>query len=87
MRNFIEEFQFGAHASLAKIVRYVKQLAPKKIVLVHGDRLRWNGFARKNRKGFAASTEVIVPTPGVEIELAALYERRNNFSGRKVGRS
>ena len=33
----IEKFQFSAHASRESIVDYVKKLAPKKIVLVHGD--------------------------------------------------
>ena len=37
LRCQIEQFQFSAHASRESIIRYVKQLAPKKIVLVHGD--------------------------------------------------
>src|SRR5436190_24132639 len=37
LRCNIEQFQFSAHASRESIVRYVKKLAPKKIVLVHGD--------------------------------------------------
>jgi Cft2 family RNA processing exonuclease len=64
----IEQFQFSAHASRESIVRYVKQLAPKKIVLVHGDvpAVEWT------RAQLAASlpgSEVIVPTPGIELEL------------------
>ena len=37
LRCNIEQFQFSAHASRESIVNYVKKLAPKKIVLVHGD--------------------------------------------------
>ena len=37
LRCHIEQFQFSAHASRESIVQYVKKLAPKKIVLVHGD--------------------------------------------------
>jgi Cft2 family RNA processing exonuclease len=68
LRCHIEQFQFSAHASRESIVRYVKQLAPKKIVLVHGDApaVEWT------RAALAAElpeSEVIVPKPGVEMEL------------------
>ncbi|HEV2841398.1 MAG TPA: MBL fold metallo-hydrolase [Chthoniobacterales bacterium] len=68
LRCGIEQFQFSAHASRESIVRYVKQLAPKKIVLVHGDApaVEWT------RAALAAElpgSEVIVPLPGVELEL------------------
>jgi Cft2 family RNA processing exonuclease len=68
LRCQIEQFQFSAHASRESIVRYVKQLAPKKIVLVHGDPLavEWTRVALT--AGLPGS-EVIVPTPGVEMEL------------------
>src|SRR2546423_15028756 len=36
LRCNIKDFQLSAHASRESIVRYVKQLAPKKILLVHG---------------------------------------------------
>jgi Cft2 family RNA processing exonuclease len=68
LRCQIEQFQFSAHASRESIVQYVKQLAPKKIVLVHGDvpAVEWT------RGALAAElpgSEVIVPAPGVELEL------------------
>jgi len=64
----IEQFQFSAHASRESIVRYVKQLAPKKIVLVHGDvpAVEWT---RAQLAAALPESEVIVPTPGVEMEL------------------
>src|SRR3954466_4369180 len=37
LRCHIEQFQFSAHASRESLIAYVKKLAPKKIVLVHGD--------------------------------------------------
>jgi Cft2 family RNA processing exonuclease len=68
LRCQIEQFQFSAHASRESIVRYVKQLAPKKIVLVHGDvaAVEWT---RASLAAALPGSEVIVPTPGVEIEL------------------
>ena len=68
LRCQIEQFQFSAHASRESIVRYVKQLAPKKIVLVHGDvpAVEWT---RAHLAAELAGSEVIVPKPGVELEL------------------
>jgi Cft2 family RNA processing exonuclease len=64
----IEQFQFSAHASRESIVGYVKKLAPKKIVLVHGDvpAVEWT---RAQLAAALPESEVIVPTPGVELEL------------------
>ena len=47
---------------------YVKKLAPKKIVLVHGDvpAVEW---MRAQLVAELPGSEVIVPTPGVEMEL------------------
>ncbi len=68
LRCETQHFQFSAHASRESIVEYVKRLAPKKIVLVHGDpsAVEW---MRAQLSAELASSEVIVPTPGVEIEL------------------
>jgi Cft2 family RNA processing exonuclease len=68
LRCQIEQFQFSAHASRESIVRYVKQLAPKKIVLVHGDvpAVEWT---RATLAAELPGSEVIVPAPGVEMEL------------------
>jgi Cft2 family RNA processing exonuclease len=64
----IEQLQFSAHASRESIVSYVRKLAPKKIVLVHGDvpAVEWT---RAQLATELPGSEVIVPTPGVELEL------------------
>lgn len=68
LRCKIETFQFSAHASRESIVAYVKKLAPKKVVLVHGDppAVEWT---RSQIAAQLPSTEVIIPLPGVELEL------------------
>ncbi len=68
LRCQIEKFQFSAHASRESIVAYVKKLAPKKVVLVHGDvaAVQW---VRAQVAAELPNSEVIVPPPGVEIEL------------------
>jgi Cft2 family RNA processing exonuclease len=68
LRCHIEQFQFSAHASRESIVRYVKQLAPKKIVLVHGDvpAVEWT---HAQLAAALPGSEVIVPKPGVELEI------------------
>ncbi|MGZ4965624.1 MAG: MBL fold metallo-hydrolase [Chthoniobacterales bacterium] len=68
LRCQIEKFQFSAHASRESLVAYGKKLAPKKIVLVHGDpsAVEW---IRAQLAAELPGTEVIVPLPGVEIEL------------------
>ena len=68
LRCHIEQFQFSAHASRESIVRYVKQLAPKKIVLVHGD-MPAVAWTHAQLAVALPGSEVIVPTPGVEFEL------------------
>src|SRR5205814_7081471 len=37
LRCHVEQFQFSAHASRASLIAYATKLAPKKILLVHGD--------------------------------------------------
>ncbi len=64
----IEQFQFSAHASRESIIAYVKKLAPKKIVLVHGD-VPAVDWTRTQLVAELPGSEVIVPTPGVELEL------------------
>jgi len=68
LRCHIEQFQFSAHASRESIVDYVKKLAPKKIVLVHGDvpAVEWT---RARLVAELPGSVVIVPAPGVEMEL------------------
>jgi Cft2 family RNA processing exonuclease len=68
VRCNMEQFQFSAHASRETLIQYAKKLSPKKIVLVHGDppAVEW---MRATLTVDLPGTEVIVPTPGVEIEL------------------
>jgi Cft2 family RNA processing exonuclease len=68
LRCQIEQFQFSAHASRESIFDYIKRVAPRKMVLVHGDvpAVEW---VRASAATALPATEVIVPPPGVEIEL------------------
>jgi Cft2 family RNA processing exonuclease len=64
----IEQFQFSAHATREALIEYAKKISPRKIVLVHGDpsAVEW---MRATLSAELADSEVIVPEPGVELEL------------------
>ena len=68
VRCHLEQFQFSAHASRESLVAYASRLAPKKIVLVHGDpsAVEW---MRARLASDLPGSEIIVPTPGVELDL------------------
>ena len=68
LRCHIEQFQFSAHASRESLIAYAKRLTPKKVLLVHGDppAVEW---MRQQLATDLPNCEVIVPIPGVEIEL------------------
>ena len=68
VRCHIEQFQFSAHASRESLIEYAKKLSPKKIVLIHGDpsAVAW---MRARLIVDLPGTEVVVPSPGVELEL------------------
>jgi Cft2 family RNA processing exonuclease len=68
VRCQLRQFQFSAHASRESLVNYAKKVRPKKIVLVHGDppAVDW---MRAKLLSELPGVEVIVPTPGMEIEL------------------
>jgi Cft2 family RNA processing exonuclease len=68
VRCQIDKFQFSAHASREDLITYAKTLSPKKIVLIHGDppAVEW---MRATLNAELPHREVIVPTPGVELEL------------------
>jgi Cft2 family RNA processing exonuclease len=68
LRSQIEQFQFSAHASRESIVRYAKGLAPKKILLVHGDAVAVE-WTRAQLAAELPTSDVIVPPPGMELEL------------------
>jgi Cft2 family RNA processing exonuclease len=68
IRCNIEQFQFSAHATRESLVAYAKKISAKKTLLVHGDppAVEWmRGVLSKELPG----SEVIVPMPGVELEL------------------
>jgi Cft2 family RNA processing exonuclease len=62
------QFQFSAHASREALIAYAQKVSPKKIVLVHGDpsSVEW---MRATLSMSLPNSEVIVPTPGIEVEL------------------
>ena len=68
LRCHIEQFQFSAHASRESLIAYATKLAPKKILLVHGDppAVEW---MRARLAAELPNCDVIVPIPGVEVDL------------------
>jgi Cft2 family RNA processing exonuclease len=68
IRCNIEQFQFSAHATRETLIKYAKKLSPRKIVLVHGDSpaVEW---MRSTLSAELPGSQVIVPAPGVEVEL------------------
>ena len=68
IRCNIEQFQFSAHATRESLIDYAKKLSPRKIVLVHGDppAVEW---MRATLAAVLPGSEVIVPAPGVQLEL------------------
>jgi Cft2 family RNA processing exonuclease len=68
IRCNIEQFQFSAHAMRETLIEYAKKLSPRKIVLVHGDppAVEW---MRATLSVELPDAEVIIPTPGVDLEL------------------
>ena len=68
VRCNIEQFQFSAHATRETLIEYAKKISPRKIVLVHGDpsAVEW---MRATLSAALPDSEVIVPEPGVELEL------------------
>src|SRR5262245_43712684 len=68
IRCNIQQFQFSAHATRETLIDYAKKISPRKIVLVHGDppAVEW---MRAQLNADLPGADVIVPAPGVEIEL------------------
>jgi Cft2 family RNA processing exonuclease len=68
VRCNIEQFQFSAHATRETLIEYAKKLSPRKIVLVHGDppAVKW---MRATLSAELPSSDVVVPAPGLEVEL------------------
>jgi Cft2 family RNA processing exonuclease len=68
IRCNIEQFQFSAHATRESLVDFAKKISPKKILLVHGDppAVEWMRTTLSNE---LSDSEIIVPTPAVELEV------------------
>lgn len=68
LRCHVEKFQFSAHASRESLLAFARKIAPKKILLVHGDppAVAW---MRTQLAAELPESEVIVPGSGVELEL------------------
>lgn len=68
LRCEVGQFQFSSHAPRMALLDYIKKLAPRKVVLVHGDppAVEWIRAAAAEA---LPESEIIVPPPGVEIEL------------------
>ena len=64
----VEVFNFSAHASRESIRTWVNKVAPKKIVLVHGDPPAIDWFLQTFSSDLPDS-EIIIPQPGVPIDL------------------
>jgi len=68
IRCNIEQFQFSAHGTRESLIDYAKRISPRKILLVHGDlpAIEWMRTILSNE---LAHSEVIIPTPGLEVDL------------------
>ncbi len=68
IRCNVEQFQFSAHATRESLIDYAKTISPRKILLVHGDpaAVEW---MRATLSDELPSCGVIVPTPGMELEV------------------
>jgi len=68
LRCHIEQFQFSAHASRESLIAYATKLAPKKILLIHGDppAVEW---MRQQLATDLPNCDVIVPIPGAKVDL------------------
>ncbi len=64
----VEQFTLSAHATREGLMDYVRRLQPKKVLLVHGDPPAVGWFARELPQ-VCPRTEVVVPVPGVSVEL------------------
>ena len=68
VRCAMQQFQFSAHADRESLVAYARKLSPNKIVLVHGD-MPATTWMKSALAVALPDSEVIVPVPGVELEL------------------
>lgn len=63
----VEQFTFSGHSTREAICAWLKRVAPKKVILVHGDTPAIDWFDETLKKQLPAG-EVIRPRPGVQFE-------------------
>lgn len=68
LRCEIEKFQFSAHASRQSLLDYIRKIAARKVVLVHGDPAAVESI-RAEAADLLPGSEIIVPPPGVALDL------------------
>lgn len=68
LRCHVEEFDLSAHGTRESIRTWINRVAPKKVVLVHGDPPAIEWF-RATLTADLPGSEIIVPTPGERISL------------------
>lgn len=64
----VQEFNFSGHSSRESLRAWARKVAPKKLILVHGDAPAIEWF-RSTLSADLPNTEVIVPEPGKPIDL------------------
>jgi predicted metal-dependent RNase len=64
----VERFNFSGHASRESIRDYANRVAPKKIILIHGDPSAVEWFRSTLSRDLPGS-EILVPIPGVPAEI------------------
>ncbi len=67
-RAQVEVFDFSAHSQREDILNYIRRLQPRKVLLVHGDPGAVQWF-QSTLATLEPGMEVIVPPPGVAVEL------------------
>lgn len=68
LRCKVDSFQFSGHGSRESLRAYAKALAPRTIILVHGDPAAIEWF-RETLSADLPGTKVLVPEPGVPLDL------------------
>jgi Cft2 family RNA processing exonuclease len=68
VRARVEAFQFSGHADRETLRSFARRVAPRKILLVHGDPAALEWF-RATLAADLPGTEVVIPEPGVPIDL------------------
>jgi Cft2 family RNA processing exonuclease len=68
LRCHVEQFNFSGHSSRESLRNYIKQLRPKKVILVHGDPPAVGWFQEVLSADLPGS-EIICPQPGVRFEI------------------